>query len=1674
MKIKQQTKKKILSILMMCSSGVLASSIVSSCITDTNEEKKHQINSIRITNVTHNSAEIELGFLFVKTEQVPNLNIKLNDSSNLISHANYDNQSKTMLFRLNNLQENSTYVLEKIYDGTNEIDFSNISGNKSFTTLTNKDGDILTPNDNPSNPIQPNPNPTPLPKKESNYILSNFSVSNITHNSSLIKVAFSKFQNVNTTNFEFVFTNNKNNENLVITNPKVNTQGKLLEIQLNNLQENTTYTLNSLKINNEVIDLSSLQIKSFNTIRNNTNSDQSTPLVDNISNVNFGNITHKKVNVDVILNRSFESSDNLILELVNKSNNNTISYSNSTLTSSNTKTFNIVNLNPNTTYEIKNIILNGKNLTISSNITKTFTTNQEPQDSFVVSSIETTGTKNTQTYVKVNFSQHQLGDEDNKKFSLVINDQTYTTSSYNNEPYVLFFVSGLTRNTTYNISGLSINNKNVPLVGNKTFKTTDNDLEERRSASPTSEFQRTQPYPVSSSKNKYYDEPSNIQNKDYVLTQTTDYQNYLNSSNKTITYSNDSLDQYTKVPRVVNGSFNNENTALTVELEIPNPQNNTYTLEYEKTSDNNTKTTVTVSLNKTENKFNANITTTPGDVIKITKLLSNNQEVPKFNKAFNTYFETIVTGTKSNNFTFKHFKNWELLDANTLGTKWKLDPQIFTKDNSNSFPTFYWKYQKVDGTIDYAKFNTRNSTHQIKAEVEKNQYAKSLGIYYEENNKKYRVIDNTLLEPKIPNKNSSSVSKLIDINSINVSNNKVTVNFNKSVTQEQDLKVLVKSVNPLQPWSKIITLNKNGQSGTFETGQLQTNIKNYIITHSLLDNKESIYDLDSKYKFTKPLPFTEVVLNDFKVIGDEEKRILYGTSKFDITSSNIEYLKDKWFEFTFEAEVPEDKQETYNSYYVKNPKIIVPFDKLNKFILKGFIDRVKYKLTGVKVLEPYTTDVYVNVNFTKNSEQYNFVKYFNYDLYSEMLDNDTSVLNVQNSELITNKKNLTTTDLRNISLSSESKNSIPYSIQNMYSWINYKYELYYRNARDFNKHTVKNFKLIDENNQEIKLKSIVGRELLSNKKPVLNDTQTNASITKDLSKFNNLENLNDKDVLFNFIFELDPTHKVLSNSATTYQSAKTYVMVPVSYKKIKETRTIDNSVFNVVHGYDDFETSNLYHKILNTMFRFKVSLNNNDLKLEIIAKDEQNTKIFDFKPDHNLSLINSAFLGNHDFYVFYKETPNVELDFTEKAVGDNLIAGPNEKASYREGSGVHINNSYEPLFGKFSKLKDESKTSIRLFEENKSKVITDLRQRSFAFQSRDGTWLMLGKVKPNDNTDFRFYITSNEHVADNNNILSYKRDPNNPWVSRQAAHTDIKVPVIINQSQYNQNNTYPIVDSNNLRFGFFDINIEIINNFNNELFFPENNEFKDNQGNSLTGNLKNRTADLVYAIADFSFIFKNFAINNEDGWRWNGQTLTDTEKSVIKYIHNWVKLPMIKATNQTLVLDDYVNLNAYIATFPAILSDNKDSPAFPSGITNFAHQSTKRYREYLLGSSIRPLTDIFYLPKKSGDRAGSFSTNSVSYSTNTVDLGGGSSGTSLFDNEGNLLGYVVSGHNPDNNKETEETFQMFVIDQHAKSYFGNGTTPLGNTSFYERMRMLSYYYPEWFDPINFTNKPKHY
>lgn len=89
---------------------------------------------------------------------------------------------------------------------------------------------------------------------------------------------------------------------------------------------------------------------------------------------------------------------------------------------------------------------------------------------------------------------------------------------------------------------------------------------------------------------------------------------------------------------------------------------------------------------------------------------------------------------------------------------------------------------------------------------------------------------------------------------------------------------------------------------------------------------------------------------------------------------------------------------------------------------------------------------------------------------------------------------------------------------------------------------------------------------------------------------------------------------------------------------------------------------------------------------------------------------------------------------------------------------------------------------------------------------------------------------------------------------------------------------------------------------------------------------------------------------------------------------------MLKPTTQTLALDDYVNVNAYIGSFPALISDNKDSPRWKDN-TRLSENVGKRYREYLLGSSIRGITTVFYLPREFGDPGGAFNNVTLTYGT---------------------------------------------------------------------------------------------
>ncbi|WP_027121306.1 DUF1410 domain-containing protein [Mycoplasma leonicaptivi] len=1668
-------KKKALNLTLMSTSLIAFPLIAASCQKET-PAKANRIDTMSVKEITNNSAKVELSFLTFRKTESKEFSLLLKNNPNLFSATNVDENNKKVIFELNDLVPNTEYQIEKIFNGDKELDLSNSYFIKSFTTLNSSSDKTQNPQPNPtpqpSNPIS-GTNTTPTDTNSSQNIetisLKNLSVSTVSHNSANLRFTFDTLQNISNTNFNLTLSNSNGSVNF--SNGILDQNNKTLDFSLQNLSENTRYNVVGLTYNNKTLDLSKLSLRSFSTLVNPQTPNQPTEL----TNLSISDTKYNKTNIDLTFNKNIESNSNLIIQVLDVAANTTQNYSNYDLIVSNSARFSLSNLKPQTQYEIKSITLNNENLNISS-LAKTFTTPEKPVDRFIVSEISAQDTKNTSTYIRVKFSQHQLADEDVKNFKLRVSDQEYSTSVYNPSlDYVLFYLSGLTKNQEYTISSLTINDSNIPLenVSNKAFRTANNDKEEQLDAMPESAFTRTAAFSEISTRNTYYNAPQNIQPKDTSLSFTSDFQSFINSNDKHATYSKDSFDQYTKTPRVLNGTFDANYSNLSLVVEIPNSEQNlSYKLEFEETSSSNTKTTKTVNLTKNnDGKFSGSITTSNIDSIKINKLQKNgNTEISNFNKSLNTYYEVKKIGTRSSEFSFKHYKNWELQSSPGLGKKWVFDPQI---NKDNGLPKFFWRVQKVDGTVTDLEFKKPNTTRQIKAEIDKTEYARSIGVFYEDNGKKYEVITNTLQEPRIPNQqNSTIVARNIDINNVSVSNSTVTITFNRSLDSSKDLKVLVKGRNPLQPWSKIITIsNKNGQNGTFNTSELQGNIKDYIVTHSLYDSRETVYDLNNKYMFTKPVGFESISLTDFKVIGDSDKKILYGSANFDLNNEKIQALKDKWFEFVFEVDIPkDDKAEFYGGYYVQRPSIFVPFEKINKFILSGFMERVKYSLKEVNVLEPYTRSKYIN-NVTLPTTDLSFVKYFNYDLYSEILNEaDTGETTlISNNDLITRKLNLTTTDLRNISLSSETKNSIPYSIQNFYSLINYKYEIFYSTPRATSTPTNKPFKMVDENNQDVVLKSVVGRELLVNKRVSFNEQHTTATLTKDLSRYTNLNQLDAKDVLFNFVFEFDPTHKVLTDHGPG-SSTKNIVQVPVSYKLIKEKRTIDNSVFNVVHGADNYETQNLYHKILNSMYRFKVSLEGDNLKLEIIAKDEENTKIFDFKPDHNLSLYNSAFIGNHHLYVFYRDKQGIDVKFTEKEYQNNKIAQPSEIVTYRDRSEfddpnhsiIGVDNwDKDKLFTLYTKLQHEKGTVIRLYDTDKQKSIEDLRKRSFAFQTQGASWTILGKVKPSDDSDHRFFVTTNEHVFDGFRRTDYT-SPTNPWVKRIMKDVDIKKPIQTTEQRHKTDKTYPLITTDTFKLGTINVPLEPITNFFNEQSFPTSDEYRDNQGDQPKSK-DSRVADVVYAIADFSFFFDNFKEGTSDSWSYNGRNLDDNEKETIKFIHGWKNLPLLKLSTQTLGLDNYVNLNAFAAPFPLGVSNNVDSP----------RTATKRSREYLLGSSIKPLDTISYLGGPNG--AGKFNNPAVTYDEYSIDTAGGSSGTLMLDNEGGVLGYFVSGEAADkNNIDVKGTKQMFIIDLHRSSFYGNGNTPLGHTSFYERMRLLSYYYPEWFEAKEFQNKPKFY
>lgn len=87
-------------------------------------------------------------------------------------------------------------------------------------------------------------------------------------------------------------------------------------------------------------------------------------------------------------------------------------------------------------------------------------------------------------------------------------------------------------------------------------------------------------------------------------------------------------------------------------------------------------------------------------------------------------------------------------------------------------------------------------------------------------------------------------------------------------------------------------------------------------------------------------------------------------------------------------------------------------------------------------------------------------------------------------------------------------------------------------------------------------------------------------------------------------------------------------------------------------------------------------------------------------------------------------------------------------------------------------------------------------------------------------------------------------------------------------------------------------------------------------------------------------------------------------------------------------------------------------------------------------------------------------------STDYIDAAGGSSGTSLYDEQGRFVGSIATGRTPSKNGHpTWETIGWSLIDSQISGFFGDRENRANNSSIIQQIKQLAYLYPEKYEDI---------
>ncbi|MCV3743658.1 hypothetical protein OF377_02080 [Ureaplasma sp. ES3154-GEN] len=1624
-------------------------------------------------------------------------------------------------FNLGNITSSGVYELKKLSYQNQEVDLSelkhyklrfNIQEQKSTEEKPNTQLDSKPDDTNkitPAEPLSPgNPKP-PVVMPKDDFSIQKLEFTNVDETSATLLITFDKHTLKDTSKKDFSFS--FDNDLSVNTNSYDSTQNTL-KIDLPNLNRQTKYTLQSVSLNNELIDLTDITNQlSFTTLNNNSqptppepsnpektpdvpptidednesNQHESTPepnanIQAKVNTIIFDNLSTNTV--DIVLNlENFNEEDvkNFTLTLNDDRTVTNTSYD----PNNKTVTFRFDNLAPDTSYTLMLFQHNNESIDFVDGLVKTFTTLTPVEDKFIITGLETITKTANSAHLKLKFGSHTLANQEQKDFVVNFNNigsSSVTVLEYEvNTDYLYIDLNNLSANTTYSLDSVSLNNKNLLLPSSPlTFTTLENNpavntnIGNRQSAFGSMDLVPEN----TNTRGTYTDDLINISNfsNDETLKRTynaNSYFAYLNShQNDSIT--NEELilnvDQNNESARVIKTEMTSENFSIEIIINANLTNNPNFVLELNKSiNTDNIFEKINVNLTPVSaNKYKATLRgLQEGSKITIGALKKNNLEITDFVKPKGIFEAEHTHDTYSDAFEYLNENDWELWPASN--SQWTFKVLLRKKQSNLYYPNaFYLKVLKPDGTIGYihlpeSDYNGYPQSYdgKIEATFNKAEVQQILGLVLRlgENNSPRNLktyLLNGVPTIKIPNESAVDVTATLQISGVNVNNEIVTVNYvNDLKPQTTVVQLLIKSTNAFEPYAKMVnaTVNSNSHTLTFNKSVLAKNIKNFIITKSLADDNLNEYGFLDKYQFTIP-SLTNYNLSALNFYKDDIDKVIYASAKFDISENNYDYFKNKWFKFRFRPAFDANQLELYSYNFLKNWDVYVPFEKLWKFQINGFIETLKYQLINVSVVEPETLREYDD-NFSINSDvNKEFAYHFDYDHWgSEILETNKQnqpmlITNNTDSTFVTNRLDLTRTDLLAIDFNKNIQvNKIPYSLQNYFAVLEYERYLYYRGIADdgFGKYNHKHFELYKDN-QKMDYNYITGREIITNTIFKFNEDHTQASIEKDLNEFKNTDSVAD-DSFITFRLELENTRQILSTLTPTNSipnKSISFIYVSVSWKQLKEQKTVENATFSYIPRVESLKLNAYLEKQINERFQFKFQLlDNKKMKFTIIPR-RSNIHLVDFLGDQYFANQTTVYLGNLTVMWNYAKPANTNPELYYDATP---LGGENNHLSINTRADRHglSQPKYFNFFDEYNAINKENKNvAKRLYKEDTAKGNKEVRRRAFSFGSYGtGSWNILGKVNPDNPNDYHYYVNTNNHVWESVRRVTSRSKDGLPVI--RYSDPKWKVPDLLTKpTDPTQPDTRGNLYDSEWMINSPDVYIELVANFENTNEYSYLNEARDTYGEKVTDS-KKRGTDLVVGIVDFSWFFENFNLETLENAQYNGRTLSVDEKRIIRFFLELKDLPMVEISLQGRRLQDHLNANWFMGGYPISSSQHQDST------------SNKRYREYIFGN-YGSVGNISYIGAKS-------STLAVNINQVAVDLAAGGSGSGVYDSDGKMVGLI--------SERSNEYSGLLVYDSHKYSYMGTGDNPRNWTSFYERMRLLSYLYPERYSPSNFVKKP---